>query len=167
MAAGRSLLEWIWSGERRQGKRKHVGTLAAYYWDGAEPRPHRVRDISSRGMYLLTAQRWYRNTLLQMTLVRSDRPEDEAGRSIRITARVVRSGSDGVGFAFVFPAGSDRVEPTFDSDATQQSLKKFLAGVESGSMSGSISSGFLLLLLAPFAPWIGYCVILFCFPGSR
>jgi hypothetical protein len=163
MAAGKSLLEWIWPSERRQGKRQQVTALVAYYWDGAEPRPHRVTDISSRGMYLLTEHRWYRNTLLQMTLVRSDRPENEAGRSIRLTARVVRSGRDGVGFAFVFPASSRPSEGIYDSDATRRSLRKFLAGMERESV-GSISGFLLLLLLNPLALGTGYKVILVASP---
>jgi hypothetical protein len=160
MPASKSLLEWIWSTERRRGKRQQVTTLAAYYWDGGSPRPHPVRDISSRGMYLLTERRWYRNTLLQITLVRSDKSETEAGHSIRLTARVVRSGRDGVGFAFVFPASSKPLEGIFESDATQASLKKFLAGVECVAESWSMA-GVLWLLLFPLALCSGYRVILF------
>jgi hypothetical protein len=159
MAASKSLLEWIWSTERRQGKRQQVTTLAAYYWDGAAPRPHPVTDISSRGMYLLTERRWYRNTLLQMTLVRSDKSENEAGHSIRLTARVVRSGRDGVGFAFVFPASSRPLDGVFESDATQASLKKFLAGVQCEAASWSMSA-VLLLLLIPLAFCTEYRVVL-------
>jgi hypothetical protein len=110
-------------------------------------------------MYLLTERRWYRNTLLQMTLVRSDKSENEAGHSIRLTARVVRSGRDGVGFAFVFPASSRPLDGVFESDATQASLKKFLAGVECEAASWSMSA-VLLLLLISLAFCTGYRVVL-------
>lgn len=130
MHLGNRILEWLWPNERRRGKRRQVTRLAAYFWDGAEPRPHGVRDISSRGMYLLTGQRWYRNTLVRMTLVRSDRSEEESGRSIQLTARVVRSGNDGVGLEFVFPVSSKPPQGVYESDATKHLLEKFLAGIK-------------------------------------
>ena len=86
MAPGNSWFERLWSEERRRGERKAL-PLAAYYWDGAAPSPRQVRDISPEGMYLLTEQRWYPNTLVTMTLVRIDRPETDPERALRLTAR--------------------------------------------------------------------------------
>ena len=98
MVPEKGWLEWLWPQERRGSTRKSSVPLAAHYWDGDTPAPRGVRDISSDGMYMLTEQRWYPNTLVSVTLTRNDRPEDDPARSIRVTAKVVRSGRDGVGF---------------------------------------------------------------------
>jgi hypothetical protein len=132
VAPGNSWFERLWSEERRRGERKAL-PLAAYYWDGAAPSPRQVRDISPEGMYLLTEQRWYPNTLVTMTLVRIDRPETDPERALRLTARVVRAGTDGVGMAFVLPTanrGNDERE-RFATDATRKDLIEFLARLQS------------------------------------
>lgn len=130
MALSNSFLNWLWPTERRRAKRKEVLPLAAYYWDGSAPKPRQVKDVSPDGMYLLTDERWYPNTMLQMTLVRSDRREDEAGYSIRLAARVIRSGHDGVGFAFVLrPNGAKHAMGVFETQTTRTDLKSFLAGL--------------------------------------
>src|SRR5438309_2247199 len=145
MARSKSLAEWLWPSERRRAKRKSALPLEAYYWDGAEPQPRQVKNVSPEGMYLSTEQRWYRNTLLQMTLVRRDRAEGQSDRSIRVTAQVIRSGIDGVGFAFAFrPTGSKQSHDSYESDATKEMLNKFLDSVERESARRK--------LVNPFAP---------------
>ncbi len=131
MAPGKSWFERLWSDERRRGERKAL-PLAAYYWDGAAPSPRQVRDISPEGMYLLTEQRWYLNTLVTMTLVRSDKPDTDPERALRLTARVVRAGTDGVGMAFVLPtANRSRDErERFATDASRKDLIEFLTRLQ-------------------------------------
>jgi hypothetical protein len=130
MTAGKRFIDWLWPNERRQGKRQPALPLAAYYWDGGNPEPRQVRDISPKGMYLLTERRWYTNTILQMSLTRTDKAEGEPHRSLRVTARVVRSGKDGVGFAFLIArekrSGEARL---FSDDADLRSLAEFLASL--------------------------------------
>jgi hypothetical protein len=131
MAQGKSWFERLWSEERRRAERKAL-PLAAYYWDGSAPSPRQVRDISPEGMYLLTEQRWYPNTLVTMTLVRNDKPETDPERALRLTARVVRAGTDGVGMAFILPAadrGKDERE-RFATDASRKDLVEFLAQLQ-------------------------------------
>jgi hypothetical protein len=89
------------SRERRRAKRKNSSTLVAYYWDGSAPVAHTVRDASTTGFYLLTDQRWYRGTMIRMRLQAKSSSNNGEGRSIEVLARVIRSGEDGVGFAFV------------------------------------------------------------------
>jgi hypothetical protein len=131
VAPAKSWFEWLWSEERRQRKRQTSLPLAAYYWDGASPQPRQVRDISPDGMYLLTEQRWYPNTLITMTLSRSDRTNGDPGRSIVLVARVIRSGTDGVGFAFVQPRANRfrSVESSFSEGADRKTLIEFLANI--------------------------------------
>jgi hypothetical protein len=132
MASIKSWFERLWSEERRQGKRQKSLPLAAYYWDGGVPAPRQVRDISLEGMYLLTEQRWYPNTLVNMTLTRSDKSEGDPDRSVRVTARVVRAGTDGVGMAFILPR-TRRPQGTEDSflrETDRKTLHQFLARLQ-------------------------------------
>jgi len=130
MGLSNSFVNWLWPSERRRAKRKEALPLAAFYWDGSEPKPRQVKNVSPDGMYLLTDERWYPNTMLQMTLVRSDRREGDPGYSLRLAARVIRSGHDGVGFAFVLrPNGAKHATGVFETQATRADLKSFLAGM--------------------------------------
>jgi Flp pilus assembly protein TadG len=106
----KSWFRWLLSEERRMAERQENPGLASYYWDGASPVAHMVRDISSNGIYVFTEQRWYPGTLLMMTLQRVDSIESGPERSIAVWSEVVRPGADGVGFAFVLPQarGSQR-----------------------------------------------------------
>jgi hypothetical protein len=94
--------------ERRSAERQGAPHLAAYYWNGAHALPHSVRDISSSGIYLLTEERWHPGTVLMLTLQKPvTNPDDGSGRSIRVQAKVVRWGDNGVGLTFIFP-GEER-----------------------------------------------------------
>jgi hypothetical protein len=105
-----------------------VPNLVAHYWDGAAPLAHHIRDISSTGLYLLTEQRWYPGTLVRILLQRTSVAETDPDRSITVNAKVVRSGSDGVGLALVLleshaPPGTQRVSV---DGADRQSFHRFL-----------------------------------------
>ena len=115
------------SRERRRAKRKNSSALVAYYWDGSAPVAHTVRDASTSGFYLLTDQRWYRGTMIRMTLQEKSISSNGKGRSIEVLARVIRSGTDGVGFAFVMGNYDE-----FSQSGTKGSmaLKSFLRHME-------------------------------------
>jgi Flp pilus assembly protein TadG len=91
------------SSDRRRSQRLESPLLAAYYWDGAVPMAHQIRNISSTGFYLLTRERWHPGTVVTMTLQRTDIIDANAGTEhyISVLSKVVRLGEDGVGFAFV------------------------------------------------------------------
>jgi hypothetical protein len=91
------------SEERRQARRRKSLPLVAYYWDGANPVAHPVRDASATGFYLFTDHRWYLGTVLAVTLQRTGADADDPERAIAVNARVVRAGEDGVGFEFLLP----------------------------------------------------------------
>jgi hypothetical protein len=100
-----SWLERWWSAasrkpELRKAPREPLPGLAAYYWTGAAPKAHSVRDISSTGLYVVTEERWYPGTLILMTLQETDE-EEGAERSISVHSRAVRWGNDGVGLQFI------------------------------------------------------------------
>ena len=131
----RSRFARLWSKDRRWAKRHAALPLVVHYWDGASPEPRQVRDISVDGMYLATEDRWYPNTLIKMTLTRSDKAKVEPDRSIAVTARGLRAGTDGVGFAFILPSSMQAVDA--DSDFHQQAdlktVKAFLARLQADS----------------------------------
>jgi hypothetical protein len=121
-------LERLLSGDRRIGERQKSPGLIAYYWDGAAPMPHVVRDISSNGLYLLTEQRWYIGTLVLISLQRVGAPESDPDRSVVVNAKVVRSGADGVGFAFALPDKAEAPDPRnmMPNGADRKSFQRFL-----------------------------------------
>jgi hypothetical protein len=100
----------------------------AYYWDGAEPEAHGVLDASMTGLYLLTKQRWYPGTVVTMTLQRAHAAATDPERSIAVNAKVVRSGTDGVGLAFLPtpPIDSSRAEDSVNRAADIKMLHQFL-----------------------------------------
>jgi len=85
----------------------------AFYWDGSVPLPHDIRNISSVGMYVNTTERWYLGTLLHLT-VDVVSGSSSAGTVLRpvesmmVWSKVIRHGSDGVGFEFVLLKREDR-----------------------------------------------------------
>lgn len=97
----RSWLERWWSPDPRKAPREPAPGLAAYYWNGAAPNAHNIKDISSSGLYVVTEERWYPGTLVMMTLQRGAASEANSERSISVHSRAVRWGADGVGLQFV------------------------------------------------------------------
>jgi len=103
----RSWLERWWSPDPRKAPRMPAPGLAAYYWNGATPMAHGIRDVSSSGLYVVTEERWYPGTLILMTLQRTDCGEEVAERTIAVQSRAVRWGPDGVGLQFILPDDKD------------------------------------------------------------
>jgi hypothetical protein len=119
--------------EQRRAERQTAPPLAVYYWDGAAPAAHSVRDVSLTGMFLATEHRWYPNTLVRMTVVRTAKAATDADRSIQLTGRMVRSESDGVGLAFVLPetVRGSAVDGAFNATADHATLREFLTRLQS------------------------------------
>jgi len=125
----RSWLQRWWSPDPRKAPRVPTPGLAAYYWNGAAPMAHGIRDISSSGLYVVTEERWYPGTLVLMTLQRKDTGEEASERSIAVQSRAVRWGPDGVGLQFVLPDENDRrrgAVPVTDS-AGRKEFERFLS----------------------------------------
>jgi len=121
------LARW-WSPDPRTAPRIPTSGLAAYFWTGASPMAQRIRDISSTGLYLVTKENWYQDTLVLMTLQRTDCREDCPERSISIHSRAVRWDGDGVGLQFVLSDtnGQRVVEDDMFGGADRKSLERFL-----------------------------------------
>ena len=113
--------------DERKVERQDRLPLVAHYWDGGSPKAHTVRDISRRGMYLLTDQRWYPGTLVMVSLQREDLHEEDPDRCLMVKAKVVRAGDDGVGFTFVTQDDPSRIaQENLQGGADRKTIEKFL-----------------------------------------
>ena len=112
MTSMKTWFEQMWRNEARRATRLEALPLIVYNWDASRPASLPVRDISFRGMYLVTDERWYPNTLIMMTLVRTDTTETD--RSIQLMGRIARTGADGVGFEFILLQRPGGVAPIFE-----------------------------------------------------
>jgi hypothetical protein len=130
----KSWLLRLLSPKPRKTLRALAPDLAAYFWTGGTPQPHAILNISSTGMYVVTDERWYLGTLVQMTLRKASRDGAGAKASISILVRVNRWGNDGVGVAFVvrdhrsLRAGEVRLPEAIE----RKVLDKFLARIGNG-----------------------------------
>jgi hypothetical protein len=122
----KSWLDRFWSPDPRRAPRDASPRLAAYYWTGAAPAAHDIRDISSTGMYIVTEERWYPGTLVLMTLQRTDDGDELTERSVAVLSRAVRWGEDGVGLQFILPRGQGGQRT---DGADKKTLEKFLSGL--------------------------------------
>jgi hypothetical protein len=89
----------------RKAERVALPWLVAYFFTGARPVAHDIRDISVTGVFVFTEDRWYPGTVVRITL--TDKRNPTAARSLTINAEVIRAADDGVGFQFVLKDGKD------------------------------------------------------------
>jgi len=94
----------------RKAERTALPGLIAYFFTGGVPKGHPVRDISKTGLFVLTNERWYRGTIVRLTL--TDEREPTAERTITLHAKTVRSTDDGVALHFVLHEKTDRLRGT-------------------------------------------------------
>jgi hypothetical protein len=130
----RTWIERWWSPDPRKAPRVKEPGLAAYYWNGAAPMAHGIRDISSSGLYVVTEERWYPGTMVLMTLQRNNPGEEYEERSIAVQTRAIRWGPDGVGLQFVLSDDKDvrhGKTPVLDS-ADRKEFELFLEQLKTG-----------------------------------
>jgi hypothetical protein len=117
--------------EPRKALRAALPGLIAYFWTGGSPQPHAIRNISTTGLYVVTEERWYPGTLIQMTLKKSGSPGSGAESSISLLARANRWGNDGVGLGFVLrdPRSPRDGDAAHAEGADREELDRFLARI--------------------------------------
>jgi hypothetical protein len=129
-------LRRLWKGmfsknrDRRRSDRMPAPKLVVYYWTGARPEQHGVRDISPTGIYVVTEERWYLGTVVKMTLQMTDSAEDNFEKHIAVEAKAVRWGEDGVGMSFVLRDSTDNATnlgplPAADRKSLENFLNRF------------------------------------------
>jgi hypothetical protein len=119
----------------REAPRESLPGLAAYYWTGAAPKSHNIKDISSTGLYVVTEERWYPGTLILMTLQAGVDGQENFEHSISVHSRAVRWGNDGVGLQFIpqdAPAARSVLNPLVDGANTKE-LEQFLERLRKGN----------------------------------
>jgi Flp pilus assembly protein TadG len=121
--------------DHRKAQRLKSPLLVAYYWDGAAPTAHGIHNISSTGFYLLTKERWHPGTVVTITLQRTDVTDANTSSDgyISVLSKVIRTGEDGVGFAFV-PSpdrGSNQTDGRKRGFIGKKSLDRFVEKLKS------------------------------------
>jgi hypothetical protein len=129
---GARIWHWLFpksNGDHRTNRTPLPG-LIAYHWSGGTPQAYQVGNISVSGFFLLTDERPYPGTLILMTLQKTGTNAEKPGNSIAVYTKVIRWGSDGVGFRFV-PVESKDAKTTREPKkvANQGSLDEFLKKV--------------------------------------
>ena len=135
---GSRFLRWL-NAPPKAAERLRSPEIVAYFWTGGPPHPHRIGNISVTGLYLLTRDRWLRDTVLVMNLQLKNSEGTKDGDSLSVLAKVVWSGEDGVGFQFVTSENVNLLKGQIlpGKGADQKALDKFLrryrrlGGVES------------------------------------
>jgi len=119
--------------EPRKNTRETVPGLTAYFFTGGTPMAQTIRDISSTGLFVVTEERWYPGTLVQMTLKKTEEGMPRTEYSISLTVKALRWGNDGVGVQFIL---KDLRNPTYDSihaqGATRAEMDVFLSRIGLG-----------------------------------
>jgi hypothetical protein len=109
-----------------------IENVVASFWTGGAPTVNPVRDISSSGLYVLTTERWYPGTIIQMTLTIRNAVEEALEASICVCAEAIRWGNDGVGLKFAIdnPGKKDRRQYRSVAGADRGQLDQFLRMLE-------------------------------------
>jgi Flp pilus assembly protein TadG len=80
-------------------------SVVAYYWDGAAPAPHQVRNLSAYGADIVTVEKWYPGTMIQLTLQHGVHVNGTGGEAanlaVSVRTRVVAQNADGVRVHFM------------------------------------------------------------------
>jgi hypothetical protein len=106
----KGIFSWLFQGQkeepkqeeardRRKGERHAIPGAVAYFSIG-NPRGNEVSNISTEGFYVRTADRWLPGTSLLAGLEIINPASHEIEAKISVQSKVVRIGSDGVGFAY-------------------------------------------------------------------
>lgn len=111
--------------DRRRAGRHPLPGLVAYHWTGATPQAYHIGNISDTGFFLLTDERPFPGTIIQMTIQRIGSSGEDSADSVAVHARVVRWGPDGVGLELL-PAGPDHTGNPEDEHKTFKSFYKGL-----------------------------------------
>lgn len=119
------LRDWL-SSDRRLSPRQSLPSLVAYYFTGGAPRAYQIADISSRGFYVLTEERWFPGALVRMTLQRTDSSGKNLDDSIAVQSLIVRRVSEGMALEFVV-SKANLSESLKENGVDKRTLERFLS----------------------------------------
>lgn len=95
------LLNRIGLGERREDGRISTRDLDVFYSSGSKQKRAKVKDLSITGVYMHTDEDWPPGKCVLLTLERSGFLAHRSGSALRLRAKSVRAGHDGVALTFV------------------------------------------------------------------
>ena len=101
-----------------------VPVMALFHTGGA-PQAYPIKDMTADGAYIVTPERWYPGTIVNLVLQYDPRYTQVAEingqpqATVRMRGRMLRAGPDGVGLEFVYLNEWER-----------QRLREFLAGAQ-------------------------------------
>ena len=84
----------------RRDLRFLVDELEVVYFTNTQQKHARIKDLSATGLYILTKDRWAPGTSLPLTVKRWRLQEESPQTALRLRAKVVRHGKDGLGLEF-------------------------------------------------------------------
>jgi|SRR5690349_8093036 hypothetical protein len=103
-----------------------ASSVFAYYWEGAAPVPHGVQNLSVKSAQILTTDKWYPGTIVNLTLQCGGQAAGEGGaarcRALAVRSKVVAHSRDGV-----------RVEFMYLNQQEREAAGKFLAELRVGN----------------------------------
>lgn len=88
--------------------------VLALYTNGGPIEPHSAKDVTVKGAFVETPDRWYPGTIVEMTLRYDDhyaklaKMGAEAKESVQVRAKVVRAEDEGIQIEFVFLRSAER-----------------------------------------------------------
>jgi hypothetical protein len=110
--------------ERRRAKRVASPAVRAFYWTGGVSRPYQIRDISSGGLCIESAQEWYLGTIAHIVLetYQPEAPSPGATATLGLWARAIHTAGGGMGLEFIVMDRRD-----------EDNLQRFLTAILGGS----------------------------------
>ena len=99
--------------------------LIAFFWNGGVPKLCAVRKVDLKGACVVTDDKWYPGTILTMMLqydpyyLQVAPITGDVKDCIRLRAKILRFGEDGMATRFIFP-----------NDTVRRRFEGFLAGAE-------------------------------------
>jgi hypothetical protein len=89
-----------------------ASSLFAYYWEGVASARHSVTNVSLQGADIVTSEKWYLGTIINLTLQYGAQTAGESGtarcQSVSIRSKVVAHSPDGVRVAFLYLNRNER-----------------------------------------------------------
>jgi hypothetical protein len=90
------------------GQASQLQQLVAIYSDGGFPRSHEIKQVTMDGAYILTRDRWYPGTIVDLRVqyhpqyIDIARLNGHSSASIGMRGKVVENGKDGVVVDFIY-----------------------------------------------------------------
>ena len=130
-------LRWLYP-DKRKAQRCSYPPVVSYLGAVHSTRPYQIADISLKGFYMITLERWLPGTTMLVTLERTDLGGSGLGKSITLLSTVARTGLNGIGFSFCIaeneeaasdPSKLDSASEFPGGGASKEDVKKFLEGL--------------------------------------